>query len=535
MYHVVIFTLGNPANIGGVQISTKRLVDHLSDIGNRISLFSHFKTPKEKWSYPCKNNDIGYFFYTQRDTTKNRIEIRDAVLTLKPDIVIIINSSQTAGVVITALSDLGIPMILSERGAPQTLIHYNWACRAQRDIIHSMCDGSHLLMQSYKTYFPASIQTQAFIIPSAVPLPDQDNLIDVSNRKKNILWVGRMTFEKDVNLLIDAFSKIAADNEDWTLTLVGDGKMRSALEEQVNEYNLKNQIIFTGPLFDLPLDIQYKNSSVFALSSRSEGCPLALREAMGWEIPVIGYADCPGTNEVIKPGVNGLLVETAQDRVTPLAQAIQKLIDSPKLRMRYGKEARETAKEYQLDIVHRQWENMIESCINNKGAPKIKKLDSYGRILEKMAQKLMLDGRSRNFIATMHPQNYLLFLRRKYRKQYYHLYGLPIFDFKEFFMQNPEIKLNGADPLLAYLRQSNTNYQPTALAPEGDKIYTPKELLEYWRQGDFSKLDAKTKNSWSKTYNKDISYKVFSKPNIFQFIRFLRKKTVWDRSETWKL
>ena len=102
-------------------------------------------------------------------------------------------------------------------------------------------------------------------------------------------------------------------------------------------------------------------------------------------------------------------------------------------------------------------------------------------------------------------------------------------------MQNPEIKLNGADPLLAYLRQSNTNYQPTALAPEGDKIYTPKELLEYWRQGDFSKLDAKTKNSWSKTYNKDISYKVFSKPNIFQFIRFLRKKTVWDRSETWKL
>jgi len=82
---IIIFTIGNPANIGGVQLSTARLTDDLVKHGHEVVLFSHFNVPMQNWAYPV-NTAKHSVYYEQKDTPKNRALIYDSVSAHNPDI-----------------------------------------------------------------------------------------------------------------------------------------------------------------------------------------------------------------------------------------------------------------------------------------------------------------------------------------------------------------------------------------------------------------------------------------------------------------
>ena len=531
---IIIFTIGNPANIGGVQLSTARLTDDLVKHGHEVVLFSHFNVPMQDWAYPV-NSASHSVYYEQKDTPKNRALIYDSVSAHNPDIVIIINSSQTAGVVVSALQPMNIPLILSERGAPETILKYNWACRTQRDMIHLMCDASHLLMPSYQALFPDFLKKQSYIIPSAVPYPDQKNIPDFDDRKKHILWVGRMTFEKDVNLLITAFDLISDQIKDWTLHLVGDGALKEQLMEQVNNTALKNRIIFHGSLFNSDLENAYKTASVFVLPSRSEGCPLALREAMGWGLPAIGYKDCPGTNEIIKDRENGHLVDGQLNRSQALADSLLSLCTDRQVQVQYGHQAREDTKIYNLDNVHEKWRAMIETVAKKQPLIHVKKHDKpYYKRLMKMVSRVKKIGSTRNWIASQKKPPLSLFLNQSIRTQYMNLYGLPIFDFKNYFHQNPNAKRLGHDPLLDFITQADANYIQQDLLPIlGDTPSNAEKLINFWTKGDFSALPEKQRHLWETHYKKDMNLGVLEPISLWRFIVFYHRACCWGRNTVW--
>jgi len=531
--NIVIFTLGNPANIGGVQLSTARLSDDLIEHGHNLHLFSHFDVPLDEWAYPGQHL-VKRHFYKQTDTNENRAAIKMAVMELTPDTVIIINSSQTAGVVISALQGTNIPIILSERGAAKTVIRYNWACAAQRDMIHMMCDASHLLMPSYQEAFPKFLQDQTYIIPSAVPYTNEADLPAFNMRKKQILWVGRMTFEKDVNLLINAFALISTQLEDWTLHLVGDGALSDDLKVQAKKSIASERIVFHGALFDQDLDQVYKNASVFALPSRSEGCPLALREAMGWQLPVIGYADCPGTNEIIKDSVNGYLAQGG-DRVQTLADKLLALCQNQQNQFKFGAQARRDAQIYNIDTVHAQWRDMIANTVSSKKIinPVATEKPYHARLL-KMIARVQKIGYSRNWIAGKKPTPWHRFLNKSLRNDYFQLYGLPIFDFKSYYEQHPQIKLAGIDPLLHFIRQSPATYvQQDLISIFGDTPQSPNTLISFWKAGDFSSLPDKKQHQWRKIYDQDMIRNVFKPIGLLRFLTFYKRACCWGRQTVW--
>ena len=172
---------------------------------------------------------------------------------------------------------------------------------------------------------------------------------------RTVLAAGRLKYQKAFELLIDAFAIVAPRHPDWELRILGHGHLRERLQAQVDALGLQEQVTLAGPTDDVPGEMA--RASIYALSSRFEGFPLVLIEAMSKGMAVAAF-DCPtGPAELIDDHRNGLLVP-AED-VPALAAAIAELIEDRELRERCGAGALETAREYTLEAVGRRWEAVL--------------------------------------------------------------------------------------------------------------------------------------------------------------------------------
>jgi glycosyltransferase involved in cell wall biosynthesis len=86
---------------------------------------------------------------------------------------------------------------------------------------------------------------------------------------------------------------------------------------------------------------EYQLAEAFVISSRYEAFGLVTAEAMSHGLPVVGFADCPGTNELIEAERTGLLVDPGTNRAESLARALSRLLEDPVLRCRLGTSARQ--------------------------------------------------------------------------------------------------------------------------------------------------------------------------------------------------
>lgn len=177
--------------------------------------------------------------------------------------------------------------------------------------------------------------------------------------KNEIITLGRIEYNKGHDLLIKAFAKIASDYPDWTLRIIGEGKYRSELESIIAQNDLSGRIFLPGHSHD-PLSV-LALASIFAFSSRYEGFPNALIEAMSIGMPVISY-DCPhGPNEIITHEHDGLLVET--ENVVALANAMRFLIDHPEERERLGQNALAINERLNIATIAAQWEALFHRSV----------------------------------------------------------------------------------------------------------------------------------------------------------------------------
>jgi glycosyltransferase involved in cell wall biosynthesis len=142
---------------------------------------------------------------------------------------------------------------------------------------------------------------------------------------------------------------------DWSLRIVGDGQMHDELVLQAGRLGIDERVTF-APFSDDPFSL-YSQCGIFVLSSRFEGLPFVLIEAMTCGTACISF-DCPnGPREVIRNGVNGLLVPAQQ--VSTLANAMVKLGENPTLRQRLGDAARSVSKPFSEPRVVARWQEIL--------------------------------------------------------------------------------------------------------------------------------------------------------------------------------
>ncbi len=181
---------------------------------------------------------------------------------------------------------------------------------------------------------------------------------------KTVLAAGRFTRQKGYDRLLRAWAPVAAKHPDWRLRVCGEGPMQAKLERIIANRELERSVTLAGPSKDLGAEMA--EASIFVLSSRWEGLPLVLLEAMSVGMAVVSF-DCPtGPADVVDDHVNGLLIRPR--KIDMLTAGIDEMIESPELRRRCAEGAVQTAAGYSMAQVGPQWEALLRDAWETRGS-----------------------------------------------------------------------------------------------------------------------------------------------------------------------
>ncbi|WP_405808313.1 glycosyltransferase family 4 protein [Streptomyces sp. NBC_00210] len=198
--------------------------------------------------------------------------------------------------------------------------------------------------------------TRVLSIPNSVPEPQ---IAPSDGTGKVVVAAGRLASEKQYNVLINAFAKVTEVRPDWVLRIYGGGDRRPGLRDQILKMGLYNKVHLMGP--HSPIEPEWAKGAIAVSTSRHESFGMTLVEAMRCGLPMIS-TDCDyGPREIIKDGVDGLLVPVGD--VKAVVDALLKLIDDEDLRRRLGTAARESARRFDPAQVVKEYENLFEELV----------------------------------------------------------------------------------------------------------------------------------------------------------------------------
>jgi len=248
----------------------------------------------------------------------------------------------------------GIPVVVSERIDPaRHRIPMPW--RVLRRLTYKWASAIVVQTQAAAGYFPASWQSRIAIVPNPVAKAPPSDEAD-AQAPPRIVAMGRLDPQKGFDLLIRAFARVAASHPGWTLTILGEGPERADLERRIAASGVSERISLPGREANVAGVL--RRSGLFVLSSRYEGFPNALCEAMACGLPVISF-DCPsGPAEIIRDGVDGVLVPP--EDVEALASTISRLIADPALRRELSRRAIEISDRFSDARIEAMWGTILE-------------------------------------------------------------------------------------------------------------------------------------------------------------------------------
>jgi glycosyltransferase involved in cell wall biosynthesis len=254
--------------------------------------------------------------------------IREQVKRVNPDVVLTFGDNFNP-LVLLALSGLKYPVFISDRTSPDFKFHP--LVNKGKQLLYPKSAGfiaqSSRAAEYKKKHFGDKLNIR--IIPNAIK---EVKLYDVE-RKKQIVYVGRLSIEKGPDRLLEAFGKIKQNNG-WKLVFAGSGPMMEELKEKTKAMGIDSNVVFLGQVKEV--DKLLAESSIFVLPSRLEGFPNALCEAMAAGLPSICF-DCIPSGDVITNGEDGFIVPDGD--TDALAKTIQDLMDSEELRRQVATKA----------------------------------------------------------------------------------------------------------------------------------------------------------------------------------------------------
>lgn len=290
--------------------------------------------------------------------------LRRALRKANPDVVISFLDT-TNVLTLLATRGLRMPVLVSERTDPrQHTLPVAW--RWLRRLTYLMARGIVVQTISVQSWFAQELpRVKSWVVPNAVGLNPQPALRQAEardNEKWCVLTVGRLTHAKGFDLLLQAFAKIVRSHPGWRLIVCGEGEERNALEALATDLKVADRVVFSGKVQDI--EQRYAQADLFVLSSRYEGFPNALIEAMAFGLPVVSF-DCPsGPAEIIRNGIDGVLVPAGD--VDALAAAMSDLMSDPEKRRRLGQGAATITERLGLEQVMRHWDVILEEVLNQR-------------------------------------------------------------------------------------------------------------------------------------------------------------------------
>lgn len=285
-----------------------------------------------------------------RNVARVRV-IRRAIRDTRPDVVM---SFMNVTNVLTTLAaqGTGVPVIVTEHIDPsQDDIGPLWPTLRRWTYPHAA--RLAVLNERVLEYFPPDIRRKSVVVPN--PVLAAPRAVPHAGEARTALAMGRLTPQKGFDLLLEAFARVAVRHPAWSLEVRGEGPLREALVEQARGLGLADRVRFAGKTDDAYATL--RAADLYVLSSRYEGFPMVLCEAMASGLPVVSFDCRTGPREIVRDGVDGVLVPPGD--VDALAEALERLFADPALRARLAARAPEITCRFGLEQILARWDDVF--------------------------------------------------------------------------------------------------------------------------------------------------------------------------------
>lgn len=224
-------------------------------------------------------------------------------------------------------------------------------------IISTLCDGFIFQTEGARHYYPLSLQNKSIVLSNSIAaVADFEASERPWEERKNLCAVGRIDEGKCFDDLITAFAKVHEKHPEVKLDLYGDGPCRSELETMSANLGLQKFIVFHGRCNTI-LE-EYSKHKIFVMTSRSEGMPNVLMEALASGCACVS-TDCDfGPSELIRDGENGFLVPVHDTNA--MAEKICLLLDDDTICQRFSKRAQLIRKTNDIEIIGKVFRTYLE-------------------------------------------------------------------------------------------------------------------------------------------------------------------------------
>ena len=224
-----------------------------------------------------------------------------------------------------------------------------------RQLAAEYCDAIVTLSETDKQDWLAGTKRKSQI--SVITNPSSFAIEDYAQEDtKIVLAVGRLSQAKGFDLLLKSWTQVSAVMPEWQLKIVGEGQERAALTQLIADYQLTKTVELVGAKSNI--EDYYKEAEIFCLSSRYEGFPLVLLEALSFSLPVVSF-DCPlGPAEILK-GTGSILVP--EEDIDALASSLIELMSDKERRQTISEKSKPKAEQYQPEKIIKEWLDLLES------------------------------------------------------------------------------------------------------------------------------------------------------------------------------
>lgn len=286
--------------------------------------------------------------------------LRRVLLQVRPDVALAMMSTAN---ILLALAAMGLKQLVavgSERIYPPR-IPLGRVWEALRRYFYGHLYAVVALTDESATWLGQHTRARCIpVIPNAVSWPLQTQaprllLPKRVNGQHVLLAVGRLAEQKGFDLLLPVFQRLAPCFPDWQLVILGDGPDRPELMARIESSGLASHVTLPGRAGNIGQ--WYAAADIYVMSSRFEGFPNTLIEAMAYGVPAVSFDCDTGPRDIIRHGTDGLLVPNGD--TLALESALRNLMTDKDMRQRFRTRAVEVRERFALERIAKLWEEIF--------------------------------------------------------------------------------------------------------------------------------------------------------------------------------
>jgi glycosyltransferase involved in cell wall biosynthesis len=361
----VIYSL----SAGGAERVASTLINYWVDVGEQVTLVTLESAEKDFYRIDARVKRIALGLNNESNNLREfignnlrRVQSLRALFRNSAFDVVVSFIDKANVLVLLATLGLRVPVVVSEHTDPRKYA-VGTVTAGLRRLLYPFALAVVVLTVGISEWARKIVRKEMIYV---IPNPISKQFLGVHESTGTladhmVVAIGRMAPEKGFDRLLLAFAKCAHKHPDWTLRIVGEGAERQRLHAMAIDLGLESRIRLDTVTKEPERVL--RDSNLFVLSSLYEGFPMVLLEAMACGLPVISF-DCPsGPREMIRDGIDGVLVPP--DDVEALAKAMDNLMGSQQERQRLAARAVEVSERFGLPCVMPMWNEVFGKVLRS--------------------------------------------------------------------------------------------------------------------------------------------------------------------------